>query len=86
MNEDSHADHIYAGDPRYDGFRIEELWIFTLVNPNDNQEGLITTLDGRPFMVADRRMLDDLTRAVRESGVAHGAVVKHFKLVDSETL
>jgi hypothetical protein len=34
------AEHIHPDDPRYNGFRIRELWIATAIAP-DNQEAML---------------------------------------------
>lgn len=48
---------IEPGDPRYDGFRITEIWAWTQVDPKDNQEGIITfdsPLGPMPMIASDR--------------------------------
>lgn len=52
---------IEPGDPRYDGFRISELWAFTQVDPIDNQEGIITLSSPAgplPMIASDRVRMD----------------------------
>lgn len=56
---------IRAGDPRYDGFRITELWAFVAVDPDDNQEGLPAFNDPvtgqwHPLVCADERRVDSI--------------------------
>jgi len=45
-------------DSTYDGFRIEHLWAFTQVDPDDNQEGvcafLATNGTWMPLIASDR--------------------------------
>lgn len=79
------SEHIPAGDSRYDGFRIEELWIFTCVDPTDNQEGVLADHD-RPIIASDQRAVDELRELVRISPHPDDTMVKHFRLVDTEEL
>ena len=54
-------DQPAAGDPRYDGFRIASVWAFTVVDPADDQEGLITLASPSgpmPMIASDRVRLD----------------------------
>lgn len=59
----SHLDPPQAGDPRYDGFRIEALWAWTTVDPQDDQEGIITIAGAGgaplPLIASDRVRVDE---------------------------
>lgn len=83
--EGEHAGHAHPGDPSYGGFRAEELWIFTRVDPADDQEGILMSSIMGPLIATDEVRLNELTQAVRDAGLL-GVVVKHFKLADSETI
>lgn len=61
-------EHIHPDDPRYDGFRITQLWLATVIGP-DNQEGVlgVDMQDARRFhmnegaaFAADERRLAHL--------------------------
>lgn len=90
----SQHEHIRPGDPRYDGFRIKQLWIVTGVDPSDNQEGILpitlpdairfSLLPGFAFASDELRAhhLREFARAVKqEDGMSLN--IKHFTL-DSE--
>jgi hypothetical protein len=53
-----------TGDPEYDGFRIEALWAWTVVDPADNQEGIpgVPAPGGgvMPLVASDRVRLEEL--------------------------
>jgi hypothetical protein len=54
-------EYIPAGDPRYDGFRITELWAWTFIDPSDDQEGIATLLhrdNVLPLIGSDRRRIE----------------------------
>lgn len=83
-----HAKHIEPGDPRYDGFRIEQLWVLCMVDPADNQEGAVwievdaarrhNLAPGAAF-ASDQRRREHL-EAYAEELAANGArcTLKHF--------
>lgn len=73
-------DCIPAGDPRYDGFRISELWLVTMVDPADDQEGLMYEAGSGPLMATDERRLEFL-RAIVSRNAAEGGPplrIRHF--------
>lgn len=79
------ADCIEAGDPQYDGFRLNDLWVVTSVDPGDDQEGLVGDLVvGGPLMASDRRRLEQyLEPYVAKLRAAHPETtvsIKHFTL------
>lgn len=82
------AEHIDADDERYDGFRIREYWIATVVAP-DNQEAPlgVDPLDAPrfhmtpgPAMAADQRRLHHLREFAKEIASANDieVVIRHF--------
>lgn len=80
---------IAAGDPRYDGFRVTEVWAFIAVDPADNQEGIAAFRDPitqawMPLVAADERRLESLRpmaqRLANMSGVT--ILLKHFTNVE----
>lgn len=72
-------DHPAPGDPRYDGFRISELWAWCQVDPRDDQEGIIT-LETRhgpmPLIASDRVRLRDLRLYARMVATSTGRPVR----------
>lgn len=72
-----------AGDPCYDGFRFDELWIATgLV---DNQETIIyvadpTTGQVQPLLATDRVRLESFVIPMVKRA-AEPLTIKHFRLV-----
>lgn len=59
-------ERIEPGDPRYDGFRITDIWAALAIDPKDNQEG-IPALPGTliPLIAADERRLEDVRVAAK---------------------
>lgn len=77
---------IEPGDPRYDGFRITELWAVTSIDPADDQEGLVA-IEGPQGQVvsliaSDTERLESLLKpaaeGLRRQGVA--TELRHFSL------
>jgi hypothetical protein len=77
------VDCVPAGHPSYDGFRITELWIVTLVDPVDDQEGIMYESSTGPLMATDRRRLEFLQRIVKRNNEAgeQALQIKHFREV-----
>jgi hypothetical protein len=82
------AEHIDADDPRYDGFRIRELWAATAV-ATDNQEATLWVdledanayhLTQGPAMAADERRLRHLREFAQAIATRYGVEVRirHF--------
>lgn len=78
---------IHAGDPRYDGFRVTDLWVVLLVDPRDNQEG-IAYYGGLPLIAADERRLDDMKPLVDLLAKTTGRTsrIAHLQVVDSQNV
>lgn len=74
---------IYEDDPRYDGFRINELYAFTSVEDGTDQEGIISavTSDGKsmPLIGADLRRVESLRSGVESFVKEHNVKVKLVK-------
>lgn len=95
LSEHEH-EHIEPGDPRYEGFRIRELWLLCLVDVDDNQEGIagVTrdaavrhSLSVGPAMASDERRAAHLRDYGRELAARGEPVaLKHFRLVTMEKL
>jgi len=89
-------EHIEPGDPRYDGFRIRELWMLTGVDPADNQEGVIGitrevairhSIDIGPALASDERRAHHLREYGRELAARGTSVtLKRFVVEDVELL
>jgi hypothetical protein len=89
-------DHVPPGDPRYDGFRIREIWALTGVDPSDNQEGLIGvpleaairhSLDPGPALGSDERRAQHLREYGREVAARGLSVtLKKFSIEDVEVI
>jgi hypothetical protein len=81
-------EHIDQDDPRYDGFRIREIWAMTAIAP-DNQEALlwVEPHDARPFhlspgpaFASDARRLKHLREYAKAQAGLYGIEVRirHF--------
>jgi hypothetical protein len=82
-------EHIDPDDPRYDGFRIREMWAMTALAP-DNQEAILWVNDPRdaarhhltpgPAFASDQRRLKHLREYAQEQATRHGIEVRirHF--------
>ena len=88
------AEHIDIDDERYDGFRIREYWMATVVAP-DNQEGVlgIGPMEAIRFhltmgvaMATDERRLSHLREYARYAAERFSVVIKirHFVPVEGE--
>lgn len=77
---------IEPGDPRYDGFRISELWAWTQIDVDD-QEGIIT-LDSpqgpMPMIASDRVRLKQFRVYARMIAKATGRPVRLRRFVFAE--
>lgn len=78
-------DHAAPGDPSYDGFRIGDIWAWTMVDPADNQEGIIG-FRNMPLIASDRVRLDDLAAYAQMMADTLGkpATLKRFRFVEDE--
>jgi hypothetical protein len=81
-------EHIDPDDPRYDGFRIREIWAATAIAP-DNQEAMLWVdhhdavkhhVAVGPAFAADRRRLNHLRAYAQEQATLHEIEVRirHF--------
>jgi hypothetical protein len=79
----------FAGDPSYAGFRIKELWAYTQVDPNDDQEGVIAIHgpDGpMPLVASDRVRVEEFEPIARDFANQLGRPVRlrYYKLSKTE--
>jgi len=61
--------HVPPGDPRYDGFRVENIWLFTVIDKDDDQEG-IASFRARgvqwPLIASDPTRRDDYMKIAKQ--------------------
>lgn len=80
------GDCVHAGDPAYSGFRIADMWVWTFVDPADNQEGIAILPNGAPAIAADERRVRAIEPMIR--AVAHAAGVpvrlRHFAIAGED--
>lgn len=74
-----HGERIGPGDPRYDSFRIRELWLFVAVDPKDDQEGVVAGPDGLPLIATDRRRYEDVRAYAQWRARQHGVQVRALR-------
>lgn len=87
MNKDD-PDWIEPGDPRYDGFRIQELWLVVAVDVDD-QEGIVQfpTEEGYvPLFAADPRRLEQIIEAAHKMHQHTGDKLMVIKLSTREVV
>lgn len=85
---------INAGDPRYDGFRFDELWVVSIVHPDSDQEGVagVTVEAAIKYKVVPgmaiatdkvrRELLEQYRQELEERWPDLKPTMKHFKLVE----
>lgn len=80
-------EHIPPGDARYRGFRVQEMWTFSTIDPADDQEGIISMTSGigqMPLIASDRRRMEELKPIAQTiaSMVNQQVLVRHFILTE----
>lgn len=72
-------DPIYAGDPRYDGFRVGECWAFLQIDPADNQEGVPTMVASGallPMISFDERHMESMRPIAQDYARRTGRTIR----------
>lgn len=84
------GERIPAGDPRYDGFRLRELWAYLAVDPADDQEGVAAFLGPggmwMPMIGGDERRIRDLEPQARQLARHSGRKMRLVKFTVREDL
>ena len=73
--------HMDPDDPAYDGFRIQEMWAFTAIGPDDQEGVMAMLMDGQPIpmIASDRRRFDSLRAMIDDLPPGSPMVrVRHF--------
>ena len=80
---------IAAGDPRYDGWRITELWAFLAVDPADDQEGVAGFDTGgamMPMICSDARNMESLRPIAQQIARVSGRTIRLARFTIREDL
>ena len=73
--------HLDPDDPAYDGFRIQEMWAFTMIGPDDQEGVMAMLMDGKeiPMIASDPRRYDSLKSMIASRPAGSPMVmVRHF--------